>query len=112
GGTGVATSTITINGGAGDDTVNLSGFTSNEDVVFYGAGNGANGDTVIFGFASTAPGVVIAPLLDAEGDLLGVTVSYLSADGPVTDTLTNVENFTFTDGTFTADQLVSNGQVD
>jgi T1SS-143 domain-containing protein len=104
-GTGLATSTITINGGAGDDTVDLSHFTSNEDVVFGGAGNGSVGDTVIFGFAFNAAGTSYQPIFDTNGHLVGAKVTYQSADGPVTDTFTNVENFQFTDGTIPLGQI-------
>jgi T1SS-143 domain-containing protein len=106
-GTGVASSTITINGGAGDDTVNLFSFKSNEDVVFNGAGNGAGGDTVILGFALhdavAAPSYV--PVLDSNGHLIGAEITYTSADGVVTDTFTNVEHFEFTDGTLSIGQI-------
>ena len=104
-GTGLATSTITINGGAGDDTVNLANFTSNEDVVFEGAGNGSGGDTVILGFAFDAAGTSYQPVLDIDGHLIGAAVTYQSADGPVTDTFTNVEHYQFTDGTLSVGQI-------
>ena len=99
-GTGVATSTITVQGGAGDDTVDLSLLTSNEDVVYDGAGQAdSTGDTAIFGFAYAA--ATYQKIFDNSGGLIGVTISYTSADGPVSDTITNVENFKFTDGTKT-----------
>jgi VCBS repeat-containing protein len=104
-GTGLATSTITINGGAGDDTVDLSKFTSGQDVVYNGAGNDAAGDTVIYGFAFSA--ATYAPLFDGSGHLIGASIVYASpnGDGPVTDTITNVEHFQF------ADQTLSVGQI-
>jgi T1SS-143 domain-containing protein len=99
-GTGLATSTITITGGAGDDTVDLSGFLAKEDVVFDGGGNGAHGDTVLFGYAFDA--ATYAPIYDSTGTtLIGVTVT----SGGVTDTFTNVENFQFSDGTRTLGEL-------
>ncbi len=106
-GTGLATHTITINGGAGDDTVDLSKFTSNQDVVFDGAGNTAAGDTVIFGFAFNAAGTSYTPILDSNGNLIGASITYQSpnGDGPVTDTITNVENFQFSGGTLSLHQL-------
>ena len=92
-------------------------FTSNEDVVFDG---GANGDRVIFGFASTAASY--QPIYDTSNNFIGATVSYTSADGPVTDTFYNVEHFQFTDGSFrpiqffdhapTVDAVSANGQED
>jgi hypothetical protein len=100
-GTGVAASTITINGGTGDDTIDLSKFTSNEDVVFNGGGG--NGDTVILGFAFNA--ATYAPVLDGSGHLISASVTYTSANGPVTDTFTNVERFQFTDRTLSGDQI-------
>ena len=78
-GTGLATHTITINGGAGNDTVDLSKFTSGQDVVYNGAGNGPAGDTVIFGFASSA--ATYAPIFDGNGGLIGADVTYTAADG-------------------------------
>ena len=74
-------------------------------MVYNGAGNGAAGDTVIFGFASTA--ATYAPVLDSNGHLIGVTVTYQSKDGAVTDTITNVENFKFTDQTLTLAPVVA-----
>src|SRR6185437_1271869 len=59
---------------------------------------------VIYGFASTA--ATFAPVLDSGGHLIGVTITYQSKDGPVTDTITNVENFKFTDQTLTLPQLL------
>ncbi len=102
-GTGLAENTITINGGAGNDTVDLSKFTSDQDVVYNGAGNGPAGDTVIYGFAFSAG--TYAPVLDSNGHVIGATITYQSKDGPVTDTITNVENFKFTDQTLTLAQL-------
>ena len=103
-GTGVSSSTITIQGGAGDDTVDLSQLKSNNDVVYDGGGQAdATGDTVIFGVAFAAANVT--PIFDGSGHLIGLTVSYTSADGPVTDTITNVENFQFSDGTKTLGDL-------
>ena len=102
-GTGVATNTITINGNSGNDLVDLSTFTSNEDVVFDGAGNGATGDTVIYGFAFNA--ATYAPVLNSGGHLIGAEITYTSADGPVTDTITNVEHFQFADETLSVGQI-------
>ena len=103
-GTGLATSTITIQGGTGDDTVNLSGFLSNEDVVYDGGANTATGDTVIFGFASTAASY--SAVTDSNGHLIGAEVTYTAADGgKVTDVIFDVEHFQFTDSTFSVGQL-------
>ncbi|MFP3544106.1 VCBS domain-containing protein [Rhizobium sp. SIMBA_035] len=45
-GTGLATSTITINGGAGDDTLDVHNFASSQHIVFNGGEGGQ--DTIIF----------------------------------------------------------------
>ena len=103
-GTGVATHTITINGGTGDDTVDLSQLASNEDVVFSGGGHGANGDTAILGFAFGA--ATYQGIFDTSGDLIGVNITHNSADGPVTDTFTNLQNFNFTDGSRSLTELI------
>ena len=66
GSTGLATSTITIHGGTGNDTVDLSKFTSDQDVVYDGGANGPAGDTVIFGFAFSA--ATYAPIFDNNGN--------------------------------------------
>ena len=71
--------------------------------MFDGAGNGATGDTVIYGFAFNA--ATYAPVFDSGGHLIGAEITYTSADGPVTDTITNVEHFQF------ADQTLSVGQI-
>src|SRR6185437_8685460 len=103
-GTGLATHTITINGGAGNDTVDLSQFGSSQDVVYNGGANGPAGDTAIFGFASTA--ATYSAILDSNGNLIGANITYTAGDGQqVTDTITNVENYQFTNGTLSVGQL-------
>ncbi len=104
-GTGVATSTITINGGAGDDTVDLSQFIPNEDVVFDGAGNGAGGDTVILGFAFQCRGRQLCADSRQQRPPDRRQHHHPGADGPVTDTFTHVEHFQFTDGTLSVGQV-------
>jgi hypothetical protein len=94
-GTGVATHTITINGGTGNDTVDLSQQKSDEDVVFTGGGGT---DTVDLGFALAAS--TLTPIFGANHTLTGVAVSHTAADGAtVTDTFTNVQSFAFSDKT-------------
>jgi large repetitive protein len=93
-GTGVATHTITINGGTGNDTIDLSKLTSNEDVV---ANGGGGNDTVDLGFAFASGS--FTPILDANHNLTGVSISHATAGGEVTDTFTNFQNFVFSDQT-------------
>jgi VCBS repeat-containing protein len=93
-GTSLATSTIHVNGGEGDDTVDVSKLTSNHHVVFDG---GAGDDSFLLGTA-TWVGSTIS--VTAGG---GYTIT--TSDGHIFDA-TGVESFTFADGTFTAEQLI------
>ncbi len=61
-GTGVATSTVTINGGTGNDTVNLSGLTGTPvDVVFHGGGGS---DTLLLSDTTAPVTIVDSNLVD------------------------------------------------
>jgi T1SS-143 domain-containing protein len=90
-GTAIAPSTIVFNGGSGNDTLDLSRFAGNTSVVSDG---GADSDTVKFGFKLAD--ATFTKVFDGQ-TLIGVQVTH---DG-VTDTFTNYERFTFTDGTRT-----------
>jgi Ca2+-binding RTX toxin-like protein len=111
-GTSLSVSTITVDGGAGNDTVNAASLSSNHRIVFNGSGgddtfisgngggndtfnggaNGANGDTVDY-FNVTNP--------------LGVNVNLATgvATGAGIDTLSGVENAV---GSNQADILIGN----
>ncbi|HLJ00226.1 MAG TPA: type I secretion C-terminal target domain-containing protein [Bradyrhizobium sp.] len=98
--TGVATHTITINGGTGNDTVDLSHMASDEDVVATGGGGN---DTVDLGFAFAAG--TYKPIFDANHNLTGVVVSHTASDGQANDSFTNFQNFVFTDQNLSLNQL-------
>ncbi|WP_322517587.1 tandem-95 repeat protein [Rhodopseudomonas palustris] len=90
-GTGIATSTLTINGDAGNDTLDLTGYAHDVRIVSDG---GADADTVKFAFKTTD--ATYAKVFAQDGvTLIGVEVTY----NGVTSTFTNYESFVFTDGT-------------
>ena len=104
-GTSLAVSTITIDEGDGDDTLNLSGLTlSNHRVVSNG---GIGNDTVTFGFAF--PGSANVQLIPSTTD--GVRLTFTTPQGTVTHELTSYESFVFTDGTRTFAQLFNSPPV-
>lgn len=107
-GTGLATSTIHFDAGAGNDTLNLSGQISAHRVVSDG---GAGTDTVAFGFAY--PGADhVTKVFDSSGHLIGANITYTLDGHEVTSTFTNYENFQFTDGPArTLDQLFNTPPV-
>ena len=97
--TGLAYSTIHFNGGAGNDTLDISGLTSTHDVVADG-GSDTAGDTVKLNFAYAASGDTYAKIVDDTGKLIGVTITHVNGNNTTTtDSFTNFESFTFSDGT-------------
>ncbi|WP_080507775.1 tandem-95 repeat protein [Rhodopseudomonas palustris] len=90
-GTGLATSTLHIDGGDGNDVVDLSGYAGDIRVVSDG---GADADRVQFGFDYNEATYAKVFALDGV-TLIGVDVTY----NGVTSTFTNYESFVFTDGT-------------
>jgi T1SS-143 domain-containing protein len=96
-GTGLAQSTIHFDGGAGNDTVDVSGLVSKHHVVFDG---GDDSDTLIIGNAPGEASWVGSTITESAGDYTITT-----ADGRVFDAV-NVESFQFSDGTFSASQLI------
>jgi T1SS-143 domain-containing protein len=98
-GTGIATSTLTIDGDGGADTLDLTNYAHDVRIVSDG---GADSDTVKFGFdkADATYAKVFAP----DGvTLTGVQVTY----NGVTHLLTNYETFRFADGDWTLPDLVN-----
>ncbi|EPE99272.1 tandem-95 repeat protein, partial [Rhizobium grahamii] len=91
-GTGLATSTLTINGGDGDDTLDVSKLTSNEHVVFNG---GAGNDTIIFGDVDWKD----ATAVQTENGFR-ITI------GGKTFDISGAEAFQFKNGTATVETLV------
>ncbi|NPV19541.1 beta strand repeat-containing protein [Bradyrhizobium aeschynomenes] len=92
-GTAIAPSTIVFNGGSGNDTLDLTRFAGNTSVVSDG---GSDSDTVKFGFKLAD--ATYTKVFGSDGvTLIGVQVTH----GGLTDTFTNYESFTFTDGTRT-----------
>ncbi|WP_257166615.1 VCBS domain-containing protein [Bradyrhizobium sp. SRS-191] len=89
--TAIAPSTIVFNGGSGNDTLDLTRFAGNTSVVSDGGGDT---DTVKFGFQLAE--ATYTKVFDGQ-TLIGVQVTH----NGVTDTFTNYESFTFTDGTRT-----------
>jgi len=119
-GTGVATSTITINGGADGDTVNASGLTSTHSIVFNGGGGG---DTFISSNAAGNDkfnGAGGTDTVDYSSVSSGVTVDLGAgtATGAGNDLLVAVENVAGTNQADTltggegANSLDGNGGVD
>ncbi|TWF54972.1 beta strand repeat-containing protein [Neorhizobium alkalisoli] len=100
-GTGLAQNTITFNGGEGDDTLDVSGRLSAHRVVADG-GNGSEtaGDKVILGFGYDAANDVYTKVYAADGTtVIGAEITHMINGASVTDKFTNFENFVFTDGT-------------
>ncbi|WP_210210397.1 tandem-95 repeat protein [Rhodopseudomonas thermotolerans] len=98
-GTGIATSTLTIDGDGGADTLDLTNYAHDIRIVSDG---GSDSDTVKFGFnkADATYAKVFAP----DGvTLTGVQVTY----NGVTHLLTNYETFRFADGDWTLPDLVN-----
>jgi len=92
-GTGLAASTLTINSGDGNDTLDLTGFAGDVRVVSDG---GADSDTVKFGF--NFGDATYTKVFAQDGvTLIGVRVTH----NGVTDLFTNYESFVFADGTRT-----------
>ncbi len=94
-GTSLLPSTITFNGGAGNDTLDLTNRDSAHRVV---ADGGADSDTVKLGFAYSA---VVGISIDTASNTVSIT-----HDG-ITDIFSNFENFQFADVTQTYTQLVA-----
>jgi Ca2+-binding RTX toxin-like protein len=110
GSTGVATSTITVNGDAGNNTLNASGVTGpspvgvafhgngGDDTLFGGAGDdildgGADNDTAVIGGSAGASTVTYTT--DGNGFVTG----FSQVTGPGgTDTLTDIEHLAFDNG--------------
>ncbi len=87
-GTGLATSTITINGGAGNDLIVLDRGANNANRVVVDGGNNSDvGDSVKLDFKYTEITHVVATVHGFE----------ITHNG-VTDVFTNIENFQFSDG--------------
>jgi T1SS-143 domain-containing protein len=93
-GTALLTSTITFDGGEGDDTIDVSDRTSSHRVVSDG-GNG--NDSVEFGFdyGEATYTKIFAP---GTTTLIGVQVTHGAGDDQVTDVFTNYESFNFGNG--------------
>ncbi|MGP9811308.1 T1SS-143 repeat domain-containing protein [Rhodopseudomonas sp. NSM] len=102
-GTGIATSTLTINGDAGDDTLDLTGYAHDVRIVSDG---GADSDTVKFGFAFADASYTKVFAQDGQ-TVIGAQVTY----NGVTHQLTNYETFVFTDGTLTLPDLINSPPV-
>ncbi|MFC0243784.1 T1SS-143 repeat domain-containing protein [Rhodopseudomonas telluris] len=102
-GTGLAASTLTINGEAGNDTTDLTGFAYDVRIVSDG---GADTDTVkfAFNFADASYARVYAP--DGQ-TVIGAQVTY----NGLTNVFTNYENFVFADGTRTLQDVVNSAPV-
>ena len=90
-GTGVSQNTITVNGGLGNDTIDLSLRSSNHRVVVDGGGGD---DTVVLGFASDAT-TAYELIEDTGGNVIGVKITH----GGFTDDFFGIETLQFTDGT-------------
>ena len=98
-GTGLAQSTITVDTGSGDDTLDLRDRTSPHRVVADGKANDASGDTVVYGF-TRASVTSVTQIFDTDGvTVIGAAITHTIGGISVTDELTNFENFTFSDGT-------------
>ncbi|MDO9418471.1 T1SS-143 repeat domain-containing protein [Pararhizobium sp.] len=106
-GTGVAQNTIHFDGGDGDDILDVSGRQSAHRVVAEGGeGNETGGDTVKLGFAYDAAGDVYTKIFAEDGTtVIGVQITHMIGGVPVTDRFTNFENFQFSDVTKTIDTL-------
>jgi large repetitive protein len=97
-GTALDTSTINIVGGAGDDTVDLTGRGTGDihRVVADGGANSAAGDTLKLDFGYSAVTGVVT-----------ISGGFQITHNGITDVFTNFENFQFTDVTRTYSQLLT-----
>ncbi|MCZ7658601.1 MAG: DUF5801 domain-containing protein [Xanthobacteraceae bacterium] len=103
-GTSSLTSTIHFNGGDGDDTIDVSGRDSAHRVVADGGDEDAEDSVVLgFDFASLPPGAYVE-VFDGP-NLVGVQITHEIDGETVVDEFTNFEQFVFTDGTRTLEEL-------
>jgi len=109
-GTSLDVSTITLDMGAGNDTLDLHTLqASNHRVVANGGAD--TGDSVILGQEGTTNGYSTDDILSFEeiiegGNLIGVKLTFSTNAGDVTHEFRNFENFEFTDGSFTLNEVV------
>ncbi|MCB1517646.1 MAG: hypothetical protein KDJ19_08555, partial [Hyphomicrobiaceae bacterium] len=101
-----------VDGGAGNDTIWAGG---DDDTIFGGAGDdtlsGEAGNDTIDGGDGTDTAIYTGNRTDYDVTFDGTnfTITDLRSGSPDgTDTVANVENFLFADGTVTADNLIAN----
>ncbi|CDZ30880.1 DUF5801 repeats-in-toxin domain-containing protein [Neorhizobium galegae] len=105
-GTSLLTSTITYEGGEGDETFDVSELTSGHSVVVKGAGGA---DVLVIG--DEAGESVWKDVTVTQDPVSGEFTISLPNGGPVLKA-TGVENFRFADGTVTAAQLIEQAPTD
>lgn len=106
-GTALGSNAFVFDGGAGDDTVDVSDRTSAHKIVADGGDEDtATGDIAILGF-DFADATAFERIEDGSGNLIGVKITHDIGGSPVTDEFTDFESFQFTDGTRALEELVA-----